>query len=64
MKPEFIPQFQADYEHYVYARCECPLPFEYCIKIKKVPGQEEYPFTCECCGVSGTVIVRNGNKED
>ena len=54
-EPELIEEL--DNDNYVYAKCQCPVPIQYAIRIPKEPGQIRYRFTCEKCGCGGEVIV-------
>jgi len=53
MKPEKIDV--VDYDNYVYAICQCPLPINHAIKMPKIKGVYEYKFKYDNCGCEGIV---------
>lgn len=55
-KPE--PYFESD--DYVFANCQCPVPLNMGIKIKRDPTKIFQTFKCIECGTVGEIFV--GNK--
>lgn len=56
MTPEWVDY--PDEDKYVYAKCMCPVPITYAIKIPRVDGQDSYHFKCEICGCEGDVLTK------